>query len=74
MKYPIPDFAPLTKSVAVIAEQPVNTVAVLIQWPGPSARKDPRHVRRRRLQDVLNQDGSAFQKRLVDSGLWARCW
>jgi zinc protease len=71
VKYPIPDFAPLTKNVAVITEQPVNTVAVLVQWQGPSARKDPQATYAADVfSDVLNQDGSNFQKRLVDSGLW----
>ncbi len=71
VKYPIPDFAPLTKSVAVIVEEPISTVAVLVQWQGPSVGKDPEATYAADVfSDVLNQDGSNFQKRLVDSRLW----
>jgi zinc protease len=71
VKYPIPDFAPLTHDVAVIVEEPVNTVVVALQWQGPSVRKDPQSTYAADVfSDVLNQDGSNFQKRLVDSGLW----
>jgi len=73
VKYPIPDFAPLEGSTAVIVEQPINTVTVLIQWQGPSVRKDPEATYAADVfSDVLNQDGSNFQKRLVDSGLWTQ--
>jgi zinc protease len=72
VKYPIPDFPPFTKSAAVIVEEPVNTVAVLVQWRGPSVQKDPEATYAADVfSGLLNQDGSTFQKRLVDSGLWS---
>ena len=56
---------------AVIVEQPVNTVAVIVQWQGPSVGKDPDATYAADVfSDVLNQDRLAFQRRLVDSGLW----
>ena len=68
---PIPPFPPFTKSVPVIVEQPINAVVVLVQWRGPSVRQDPEATYAADVfSDVLNEDGSAFQKRLVDSGLW----
>jgi zinc protease len=55
----------------VIIEQPVSTVAVLMQWQGPSVVKDPQSTYAADVfSDVMNQDGSGFQRRLVDSGLW----
>lgn len=68
---PIPEVPPLPANDAVIVEQPVNTVAVFVQWLGPSVGKDPQSTYAADVfSDVLNQDGSAFQRRLVDSGLW----
>jgi zinc protease len=52
-------------------EEPVSTVAVIVQWQGPSVGKDPAATYAADVfSDVMNQDGSAFQRRLVDSGLW----
>jgi zinc protease len=71
IKNPIPPVPPLKGNDAVIVEEPVNTVAVLVQWLGPSVGKDPQSTYAADVfSDVLNQDGSAFQRRLVDSGLW----
>jgi zinc protease len=68
---PIPPIPPLTANNAVIVEQPVNTVAVIVQWQGPSVGKDPDATYAADVfSGILNQDGSAFQRRLVDSGLW----
>jgi zinc protease len=68
---PIPEITPLTESQGVIIEQPVSTVAVLMQWQGPSVVKDPQSTYAADVfSDVMNQDGSGFQRRLVDSGLW----
>jgi zinc protease len=68
---PIPPFPPLDKSVPVVVEEPINTVIVLVQWRGPSVRVDPASTYAADVfSDVLNQDGSNFQKRLVDTGLW----
>ena len=71
VKAPIPPMPPLTKSVGVIDEEPVNAVTVLIQWQGPSVRKDENATFAADVySDVLNNAQSRFQRKLVDSGLW----
>jgi zinc protease len=68
---PIPAIPPLQKSDALIVEQPVGAVTVLIQWQGPSVRKDPKATYAADVfSDALNQPNSTLQKRLVDTGLW----
>jgi zinc protease len=68
---PIPQIPKLGKSDAVIVEQPVGAVTVLVQWQGPSVRRDPKATYAADVfSDVLNQPNSTLQKRLVDTGLW----
>jgi zinc protease len=68
---PIPPIPALTSNKAVIVEQPVNVVAVLMQWQGPGAHADvPATYAADVFSDVLNQPGSRFQRTLVDSGIW----
>ncbi len=68
---PIPPVAPLAKNIGVVVEQPVNAVIVMLQWHGPGAQQDiPATYAADVFSDVLNQPGSRFQRRLVDSGLW----
>ncbi len=68
---PIPPIPPLTANKALIVESPINAVAVLIQWQGPSVGKDPAATYAADVfSDALNTPGSTFQKKLVDSGLW----
>jgi zinc protease len=68
---PIPPIPPLTQDTAVIVEEPIGTVLVMLQWQGPSAKQDPASTYAADvLSDVLNQPGSRFQHRLVDSGLF----
>ncbi len=68
---PIPAIPALTANKAVIVEQPVNVVAVLMQWQGPGAHTDvPATYAADVFSDVLNQPGSRFQRKLVDSGIW----
>ena len=68
---PIPPVPPLTRNTAVIVEQPVNAVLVMLQWQGPGAHTDvPATYAADVFSDVLNQPGSRFQRKLVDSGLW----
>ena len=70
-KVPIPPIIPLTKNDAVIVEENVNAVTVLLQWQGPSVRKDEASTFVADVySDVLNNPQSRFQRRLVDSGLW----
>ncbi len=68
---PIPPIPPLEKNEGVIVEEPVNAVTVYIQWQGPSVRKDPAATFAADVfSDAINQPGSAFQRKLVDSGLF----
>jgi zinc protease len=69
--HPVPPIPPLSGSSAVIVEEDVGAVTVFIQWQGPSVGRDPAATFAADVfSDVLNDPGSAFQQRLVDSGLW----
>lgn len=71
VKAPIPPVAPLSAPKAVIIEEDVNAVTVLIQWHGPSVRTDETATFVADVySDVMNNPQSRFQRRLVDSGLW----
>jgi zinc protease len=68
---PIPPMPPLGGNQAVIAEAPVSAVTIEMQWQGPSVRADAVSTYSADVfSDVLNQPGSGFQQRLVDSGLF----
>jgi len=68
---PIEPIPPLTRDTAVIVEQPIGSVVVMLQWQGPSAKQDAAATYAADVfSDVLNQPGSRFQRRLVDSGLF----
>ena len=68
---PIPPIPPLQKSEGVVVEAPVSAVSVMVQWQGPSVGADPKSTYAADVfSDVLNDPGSQFQQRLVDSGLW----
>jgi zinc protease len=68
---PIPPIPALRKDTAVIIEQPIGSVVVMLQWQGPSATRDAAATYAADVfSDVLNQPGSRFQRRLVDSGLF----
>jgi zinc protease len=68
---PIPAVPALTRSDAVIMEEPVSAITVLVQWQGPSVRKDPAATYAADVfSDVLNAPTSKLQQRLVDTGLW----
>jgi zinc protease len=68
---PIPAIPALTTSAAVYVERPVGAVTVMMQWQGPSVRKDPAATYAADVfSDALNQPGSQLQRRLVDSGLF----
>ena len=67
---PIPDPPPLTKTQAVIVEQPVNGATLTLTWQGPSITRDPAATYAADvLSSVISKPTSAFQKRLVQSGL-----
>jgi len=68
---PIPAIPTLQKSEGVVVEAPVGAVTVQIQWQGPSVGQDPKSTYAADVfSDVLNDQRSQFQQRLVDSGLW----
>jgi zinc protease len=68
---PVPPIPPLAASQAIVVEEEVNAITVLVQWHGPSVRKDEASTFVADVySDVLNNPQSRFQKRLVDSGLW----
>ena len=68
---PIPAIPALTQSSAIYVEKPVGAVTVLMQWQGPSVRKDPAATYAADVfSDALNQPGSQLQRRLVDTGLF----
>jgi zinc protease len=68
---PIPEVPPLKRDTAVIIEEPIGALILTLQWHGPSARKDAAATYAADVfSDVLNQPGSRFQRRLVDSGLF----
>lgn len=68
---PIPPIPPLTHDTAVITEQDIGSVIVMLQWQGPGATADPASTYAADVfSDVLNQPASRFQHRLVDSGLF----
>lgn len=71
VKDPIPTIPDLTRSEAIIVEQPVNAVTVMLEWQGPSVRKDPAATYAADVfSDAMNQSVSTLQKRLVDTGLF----
>jgi zinc protease len=71
VRNPIPPIPPLVKNDGLIVEEPVNAVTVEVQWHGPSVRKDEAATFVADVySDVLNNQQSRFQKKLVDSGLW----
>jgi len=68
---PVPAIPALTKNQGVIGEAGVGAVTVFVQWQGPSVGADPKSTYTADVfSDVLNDPGSNFQQRLVDSGLW----
>ncbi|HVZ49585.1 MAG TPA: pitrilysin family protein [Gemmatimonadaceae bacterium] len=70
-KAPIPAMPRLTGTKAVVLEEDVNAVTVIVQWDGPSVRADEASTFAADVySDVLNNPQSRFQRRLVDSGLW----
>jgi len=71
VKAPVARIPALTAPQAVILEENVNAITVLIQWHGPSVRRDEVSTFAADVySDVLNNPQSRFQKKLVDSGLW----
>ena len=67
---PIPDPPPLTKTKAVVVEQPVEAATLVLKFDGPSVTRDPASTYAADvLSSILNKRTSSLSKRLVDSGL-----
>jgi zinc protease len=67
---PEPNPPPLTRTHAIIVEQPVNSVTFSLSWHGPSVATDPASTYAADvLSTILNNPTSPLQKRLVDGGL-----
>jgi zinc protease len=69
---PIPKMAPLVTHEAVIVEESIGNVILLyVRWHGPSVGIDPNATYAADVfSDILNNPGSGFHTRLVDSGLF----
>lgn len=68
---PIPPVPLLQRDTAIIADAPIGTALLQVQWDGPSAMKDPASTYAADVfSDVLNAPGSKFQLHLVESGLF----
>lgn len=66
----VPDPPPLTRSKAVIVEQPVNEVTLRVHWQGASLRGDPGASHTADVfSQVLEDETGRFHKRTVGSGL-----
>lgn len=70
-KYPVAPIPPLATNRAVVVAGDVSTVTIEVAWQGPSVREHPEATYAADvLSDLLNDDRSGFQHRLVDSGLF----
>jgi zinc protease len=68
---PVPEITPLTQNATVIVSRSVEEVTFVVSLQGPSVTKDPAATYAAdALFSVLNDPGAAFQRRLVDSGLF----
>ena len=69
--HPITPMPPLEKNRAIVVGGDVSDVTIEIAWPGPSVRKQAKATYAADvLADLLNDDRSGFQHRLVDAGFF----
>ena len=71
-EFPLVEHPPLSKSEAVIIQQPIDSQSVLIEigWQGPSIGKDDKATYAADVFSyILTQPDSRFQRNLVDTGL-----
>ncbi len=69
--HPVPPIAPPGARQAVVVGAPVGVVTILLEWPGPSVGTDTAATYAADvLFGILDAPTSAFQRRLVDSGLF----
>jgi zinc protease len=65
---------PLELPAALITQENVADVLVVAEWQGPSTLTAPEDTYAADvLSTIVNTSGSTFQRRLVDSGLFASC-
>jgi zinc protease len=71
VKYPIPEFKPLTKSESFFTENPnTQNNIIVVGWHGPDTRNDLQSTFAADIFSfILQQKSSKFQQELVDSGL-----
>jgi zinc protease len=68
---PVPAVVPLAASSALLMGKPVTHTLILVKYRGPSAGQDTIYPYAIDLLcDVLNEHGSAFQRRLAGSGVF----
>lgn len=69
-----PPTGPLTKSAAVIMEGDVSDIVLTMKWQGPSIGPSTDDTYTANvLSSIANTPGSAFQRHLVDTGLFTSC-
>lgn len=69
--HPVAPMPPLAASRSVVVTADVSDVTIQIAWHGPSVRTQPDATYAADvLSDLLDDDRSGFQHRLVDSGLF----
>ncbi|HEY8308999.1 MAG TPA: insulinase family protein, partial [Gemmatimonadaceae bacterium] len=69
--HPVAEMPALDSSHATVVTANVTTVTLQIEWQGPSVPRDPRGTYAANvLSDMVNDEQSSFQTRLVDSGLF----
>jgi zinc protease len=70
-QFPVPAMPPLASTQAVVVTGDVNEITVEIQWHGPSVRHDADDTYAADVFSAyVDDEQSALQKRLVDSGNW----
>lgn len=69
--FPVPPMPPLTSDQAVVVTGDVNEITLEIEWQGPSVRSNSDDSYAADVFSAyVNDEQSALQKRLVDSGLF----
>ena len=70
--YPVPELNALTKSQALVLNGDVNDITVMMMWPGPRVVADSVDgYSADVVSEILDDQDSGFQQRLVDSGLFS---
>jgi zinc protease len=70
--YPVPELTPLAQSKAMVLNGDVNDITVMLMWPGPRVIADSVDgYSADVVSEILDDQDSGFQQRLVDSGLFS---